>query len=368
MMPSAYLDYLQEKIAGKKAEGLYRTLPHYHHLIDFSSNDYLGFARDLSADEWAGGPSGATGSRLISGNSYLAENTEQMIAHFHGEESALIYNCGYMANLGLFSALAQKEELYIYDEYIHASVIDGMRLSMAGKTKFRHNDLADLEEKLKSSSGRRYVAIESIYSMDGDLAPLREISTLCNRYGAALIVDEAHSTGICGDGGKGLVNELGLEGQMLARIHTYGKALGLHGAAILGPEILRSYLINHSRALIFTTALPPHNYLMLQKAYKALPAAPREKLMQLIAYFGQKAAHTAYSWKLNPSPIQALICPGNENAKALATALQYAGLAIKAILHPSVERGKERLRICLHSFNTEAEIDYLFETLKKYHP
>ncbi len=216
-------------------------------------------------------PSGATGSRSITGNSQLAEETEQLIANFHGREAALIFNTGYMANVGLFSCIAGKGDTFISDEYIHASMIDGMRLSYANRLRFKHNDIADLEKKLKIATGNKIVAVESIYSMDGDEAPLKEIVAACKKHDALLIVDEAHATGVYGDKGDGLVCKYGLQNDVYAVVHTFGKALGLHGAVVTGSKVLRNFLLNQARSFIFTTALPPHNYLLVQKAYGLLP-------------------------------------------------------------------------------------------------
>ena len=208
-------DHLQQKLEEKKTAGTIRTLVFANDKIDFSSNDYFGFAQSglLTMDKNEL-PSGATGSRSITGNSALAEETEKLIAQFHGREAALIFNTGYMANVGLFSCITGKGDTYISDEYIHASIIDGMRLSYASRLRFKHNDVNDLEKKLKVATGNKIVAVESIYSMDGDEAPLQSIAALCKQYNALLIVDEAHATGVYGDKGDGLVCKYGLQNEI----------------------------------------------------------------------------------------------------------------------------------------------------------
>ena len=195
-----------------------------------------------------------------------------MLADFHKAESGLIFNSGYDANLGLFSCIAKKEDTLICDELIHASIIDGCRLSYANRFRFAHNDVEDLEDKLRRSKGNIFVAVESVYSMDGDMAPLKEIAAVCKKYNASLIVDEAHATGLFGDQGRGLVSQHGLEQEVFARVHTFGKALGCHGAVILGSETLRNYLVNFARSFIFTTALPVHSLIAVKCAYEMLMA------------------------------------------------------------------------------------------------
>ena len=363
-----YNRFLQEKLEERKANGLLRTLVYTDGQIDFSSNDYFGFSKKSELDfHLAAGVGGSTGSRSITGNSQLAEKTEQMIAAFHQREAALIFNTGYMANVGLFSCMAGKGDTYISDEYIHASMIDGMRLSYANRLKFKHNNLEDLEKKLRLTTGRKIVAIESIYSMDGDEAPLKAIANLCKQYGALLVVDEAHATGIFGDKGEGLVGKYGLENEVFASVHTFGKALGLHGAVVIGSQVLRQYLINNARSFIFTTALPPHSYLPIQAAYRLLPDADRNQLNQLISYFRKGLTTLApIQFLESHSPIQGVLLFDNFKAKALATHLIEKGIFVRPILSPTVPPGKERLRICLHSFNTLEQIDLLLNEIKAF--
>jgi 8-amino-7-oxononanoate synthase len=359
---------LQQRLDERKADGLLRELVYPDGKIDFSSNDYLGFSQLphlKNIDSILS--SGSTGSRLVTGNSRLAEETEKIIANFHKAAAALIFNSGYMANAGLFSCIASKQDTFIADEYIHASIIDGMRLSYATRHKFKHNDLFDLEKKLQQSTGNKFVAVESIYSMDGDEAPLKEIAALCKKYEALLIVDEAHANGIFGDNGEGLVVKYNLQNEVYACIYTFGKALGLHGAVVTGSEILRGFLINYARSFIYTTALPPHTYLQIQEAYKLLPAANRTKLFELLNYFRASIQQIKNSSFIEShSPIQAIIMSDNFKAKTLAMHLNEKGFFIKAILSPTVSTGTERLRICLHSFNTKEQIDLLLNEIKKF--
>jgi len=364
---------LQEVLDKRKEEVLYRSLQINEDLIDFCSNDYLSFARSGKIREAVEQSlhrssylSGSTGSRSISGNTFLAESIEKKIAAFHHAEAGLIFNSGYDANVGLFSCIATKGDTIICDELIHASIIDGCRLSHASRYRFLHNDLKDLEKKLCQASGTIFVAVESIYSMDGDAADLEGIADLCDKYNANLIVDEAHSTGVFGTNGRGLVNEFGLEKRVFARVHTFGKALGCHGAIILGSETLRNYLINFARSFIFTTALPAASLINIQHAYEALAEKDfvNSRLHDLICRFKKtiRLPEGIYLIESN-SPIQSIVIKGNEKTRAVSRELQQKGFDVRAILSPSVPAGKERLRISLHLHNTEKEIDALAEAL-----
>ena len=360
---------LQQQLDKRKDYGLLRSLVIADGAIDFSSNDYLGFSAlpQLKNIGSAPLPSGATGSRLISGNSLLAEDTEKIIADFHKTKAALIFNSGYMANIGLFSCIASKNDSLISDEYIHASIIDGMRLSYASRYKFKHNNIADLEKKLQQAGGQKFVIVESIYSMDGDEAPLKAITVLCKKYHALLIVDEAHAIGVFGESGEGLVCKYELQDEVYACIYTFGKALGLHGAAITGSRVLRDYLVNHARSFIYTTALPPHTYFQIQEAYKLLPAANRNMLFELISYFSEAISKIKnISFMNSNSPIQGIIIADNFKARSLADQLLKKGYFAKAIISPTVPIGTERLRTCLHTFNTVSQIDMLLNEVKTF--
>ena len=361
-------EYLGMLLEERKNNQLYREVITCADKIDFWSNDYLGLSRSELLKQYDNTlPSGSTGSRLIAGNSETAEQTEKAIANFHNREAALIFNCGYMANTGLFASLASKGDTYIADELIHASIIDGMRLSYANRFRYRHNDLQDLEQKLKQAAGRVFVVTESLFSMDGDEAPLVELAALCRQYAALLIVDEAHATGVFGNKGEGLVGQYQLQDEVYACIHTYGKALGLHAAAVTGSRILIDYLINFARPFIYSTALPPHVYQQIQLAYKILPSIDRKHLFSLIAYFRQSAAELkGYRLLDSHSQIQGILIPDKAKTKQLAAHLFERGIAAKAILSPTVPAGEERIRICLHSFNSYSEIDSLFSDLKQF--
>lgn len=339
--------------------------------VDFCSNDYLGLARNADVRAYIHTlmterhpAHGSTGSRLLAGNYEWIMSIEKDLADFHQAPAGLLYNSGYDANLGVMSALGRKGDIIIYDQLIHASIRDGVRLSAAQSFSFLHNDLADLEKKLRNAGGNIFVAVESVYSMDGDLAPLTAIAALCGQYSAHLIVDEAHATGIIGEAGEGLVQQLQLTDQCFARIHTFGKAVGCHGAVVLGSEILRDYLINFSRSFIYTTALPPAALAAIAAGYAAFPymQAERKQLSALIRQFQEGLTRTELL--AGNTPIQAVLTRGNDNTRKIAGMLQSAGLDVRPILHPTVPKGAERLRIVLHSFNTAAEVDQLIKVLQ----
>jgi 8-amino-7-oxononanoate synthase len=358
-------DFLLKKLNERQEHNAFRRLLLPTGKIDFCSNDYLGIVRNgliekkLAEQTHTTYRHGSTGSRLLAGNYALVEETEKMLAAFHEAEAGLIFNSGYDANLGLLSCVPQRGDTIIYDYLSHASLRDGIRLSFAQSFSFRHNDLADLEKRLQAAIGTKFVVTESVFSMDGDKAPLQEISDLCERYGGHLIVDEAHATGVVGEKGEGLVQKLNLATKCFARIHTFGKAVGCHGAVILGSERLRNYLVNFARSFIYSTSLPEASVAAIHYAYELFPAmhAERAHLQQLISTFQQAKGN----WEklVSDTPIQIVIIPGNDQVKKVAGALQAAGLDVRAILYPTVPAGRERLRIVLHAFNSMAELQFL---------
>ncbi|WP_276497380.1 aminotransferase class I/II-fold pyridoxal phosphate-dependent enzyme [Pontibacter litorisediminis] len=367
---------LQQKLAERAAQGNLRALKTTSGLTDFCSNDYLGLARSeklralihKEEDKYKHLPLGATGSRLLSGNHPLFEELEGMIARYHHAEAALLFNSGYTANVGLLSALPQRGDTVLYDEASHASMKDGLRLSFAKSYAFRHNNVEDLRQKLERTSGQVYVLVESVYSMDGDQAPLRELAHVCNAHKAALIVDEAHAVGLYGAKGEGLVSALGLAQEVFARVLTYGKAMGLHGAAVVGPQVLREFLINYSRAFIYTTGLPTHALVALKCAYTLLPELnqEREKVKRLAHLLYRKLNNiSGISCSPEGSVILSVFQQQPQQLKALAAALQQQGFDVRPVLPPTVPQGTERLRVIVHAFNTEEEIEGLVQAIAK---
>ena len=368
-MQTAIEQYLAQRLEERNAAGNKRQLPSVRDGIDFYSNDYLGLAKNTSiVNNYS---SGSTGSRLLSGNSKAAVELEQYLAGFHQTESALLFNSGYDANMGLIAAIANRHTTILYDELSHASIIDGIRLSFCKQHfRFRHNDATDLENKLKKYNDADVpivVVIESVYSMEGDIAPLENIAALCKKYHAALVVDEAHATGVFGNNGEGMVQQLQLQDEVFARVHTFGKALGCHGAVVAGSSLLINYLVNFARPFIYTTALPPQAIGHIRDGYMQLERNPgaREKLHEHIRYFNLRKKNIAAAyWLESISPIQSLITAGNEQTKKLARQCEENGFWVSAIVSPTVAKGSERIRICLHSFNTREEIDLLLNHLQ----
>lgn len=336
--------------------------------IDFASNDYLGIARQgLKLGDFR--LQGATGSRLLTGNTQAMLDLEYFLADFHNSESALIFGSGYEANIGLISTLVDRNSILIYDAHIHRSVRDACRIALGASFAFRHNDLEDLASKLSQAQGynkRLFVCVESLYSMAGDLCPLAEVVELCEDYGANLLVDEAHSTGVFGKKGEGLVQAYGLENRVFARVHTFGKAVGVYGAVVIGSELLRKYLINKASSYIYTTALPSTIIHSITQAYSLMEKADtsREQINSLIEYFHSLKLDLEHSQ--NPSPIQAIFVPQTQVLLELAHYLNQHGLLLLPIRYPTVPKNQECLRICLHTFNTKAELDKLRTVLANF--
>ncbi len=366
--------WLENKLREREQKQLLRSLTTSDGLVDFSSNDYLGLARNEELFNQIHETllsrrllkNGATGSRLLSGNSSYAQEVEDFLATIFNAPSTLICNSGYTANVAVLSALPQRGDTILYDELAHASLKDGARLSLASRFSFHHNDLHDLEKKLKKATGNIFIVAESVYSMDGDQCPLAELVEIAERYDASLILDEAHSTGVLGKDGCGLSVSLGLEKRIAVRVYTFGKAMGVHGACVAGSTSLTKFLVNFARPFIYTTALSPHSFASIQCAFVFLQHHPALQTMlhQKIALFHHGAQHMSNRTDSN-SAIQTAIFPGNENARHAAAHLQQCGFDVRPILSPTVAVGAERLRICLHAYNTDQDIQELCSQLRQ---
>ena len=379
---------LSSKLEIRRQNSALRQLSPPNNLIDFSSNDYLGFAKSATVFEQTHQLlvdrkikiNGATGSRLLSGNHDLYLETEDYIAQFHQAESALIFNSGYDANIGFFSCVPQRQDVIFYDELCHASIRDGIVMSNAKSYKFKHNDFEDLEIWLQKATTNNnqpttiFIVTESVFSMDGDCPNLQELVALVEKYKAYLIIDEAHALGVFGDsqasGSEGLIQSVNLQDKIFARLVTFGKGLGCHGAAILGSNALKEYLVNFARSFIYTTALSPHAVATILMAYQNLASekSPVLKLRENINFFNQEKQLLGLKplFVRSKSAIQSAVIPGNEKVKTVAKQLQEKGFDVKAILSPTVPEGQERLRICLHSYNTEKEISDLLRLLSDF--
>lgn len=402
-------------------------------IIDFSSNDYLGFARcreqnrrvECAYNKFMTSNNisllGATGSRLLSGDSNLARSLEAKLAHIHNRQAALLFNSGYDANLSVLSSLPYRDDgqdAIIMDELVHNSLVMGVRMSRLQKDRvfsFRHNDVDDLRRVLgnliKSSSvvPSVLIVIESVYSMDGDIAPMKEILDLAESNGAAVIVDEAHGLGVFGhtnvddmklessvagtyhkqhsgaeitqqslQGGTGALAALNLEHHpaLLCSVHTFGKAAGCHGAVVAGSNTLISYLVNYARPFVYSTALPPHSLVSIQQSYESMMSGEGERrrklVFRLVRLFRREMERGLSSFGKgcqfvllpSPSPIQAVIVPGNETCISICKDLREVHrFDVYPIRSPTVSKGKERIRITLHAHNEEDEVQQLVTAL-----
>lgn len=359
-------DFLEKKILQRVSENALRYLAPEQVGVDFFSNDYLGIATQkllqIPASEYGSG-----GSRLLAGNRARTQAVEHDIARFHSAEASLLFNSGYDANIGLLSCVPQRGDVVFYDALCHASIRDGLRLGFAQCISFEHNNCEHLNSLLKSETTQKaatvFIVTEAVFSMDGDLAPLKNLLAIGQEFGAHIIVDEAHSIGVVGQLGEGLCQYLGIEAEIFARIYTYGKALGCHGAAVVGSQRLATYLLNFARSFIYTTALPLHAVEVISAAYALMPTLQKERQMleQWIGLF-QKKLGGFTSLAQSSTAIQAVFFTPEKLVLA-SQVLQQCGFLVKPIRYPTVPRNTERIRIILHSFNTDTEVNALVDAL-----
>lgn len=343
--------------------------------VDFSSNDYLGLAASEELREAAlkgigeGVPLGSGGSRLLRGNCPEHAALEDRAAQVFGAESALYFANGFVANMALLSTLPMRGDMIFYDALVHASAHDGMRLGRAEKRAFPHNDTQALDAMLAEwrqgdGEGTAWIAVEGLYSMDGDKAPLLELKHIADRHGAILLIDEAHATGVYGTKGEGLAGDLHSAPNVLT-LHTLGKALGCEGALVCGPRVLREFLVNRARAFIFSTAPSPFSARIALRALELLEEQPerRERLHALIAHAESKLS------PLGVSPLGTQIIPvilgDDARTMRLAEAVQQEGYDVRGIRPPTVPEGTSRLRISLTLNASESDIDGLAAVLEE---
>ena len=341
--------------------------------LDFSSNDYLGLGghpiiaghvrRRLAEDVTVGAPA----SRLLRGHLSMHSRLEKKWADYKGTEASLLYPSGWQANVGLLTALVKKEDRVLSDALNHASLIDGLRLAGCKKVIYPHLDVAGLEQELARpwDGGHTYVLTESLYSMDGDVAPLDRYAELCERYGAELLVDDAHATGLWGERGSGLVEHFGVVDRVLAITSTGGKALGVSGGFVSGSKLLVDYLVNVSRSFIFSTAVSPLVVHGLEAALDVVRSEPQRR-MRLHASANRLRSHlqAAGLETLNSEgPIVPVILGANQKALSAAEQLQAKGFDVRAIRPPTVAPGTARLRISVHGDHREDQIDALADAL-----
>lgn len=337
---------------------------------DFASNDYLALAhsgriRDaiIRALE-RGVPSGSGGSRLLRGNHAEHEHLEQDAARFFRTERALLFSSGYAANTALLSTLPQRGDLIVYDEHVHASAHDGMKLGRADSFAFSHNDVTAAECAMRSwrqrgGTGTPWIVVESLYSMDGDRAPLEDLSVLAKHFGAFLLIDEAHATGVFGVNGRGLADEFEGSEHVLV-LHTGGKALGVSGALVTGPAVLCEFLINRARPFIFATAPSPLSAVALGESLSILREEPERRVrLAALANYAREAIQERIGALTPQSQILPIIVGQSGPTLRVADKLQAAGFDVRAIRPPTVPEGKARLRISITLNSDETAIDGL---------
>jgi 8-amino-7-oxononanoate synthase len=364
-------DRVRRRLAEWKAAGLLRVLQPPAG-FDFSSNDYLNlsthprvverFARAVSRDGC-----GSTGSRLLRGDRAAFTAVEQRFAGFKQTDRALYFSSGYLANIAVMATLTERGDVLFSDERNHASLIDGMRLSAAARVVFPHNDVGRLARLLEEAptGGHRFVVVESLFSMDGDIAPLPEYAALCRASGASLVVDEAHAVGVYGARGSGLVEEAGIADDVLVSINTAGKALGVSGAFVAGAGWAIDYLIQRARPFVFSTAPPPAIAEALDASLAVVADEPerRERLRSRVGRARERMAREGMTVQAEGSQIISVVIGDNQRALAVAQALQADGFDVRAIRPPTVPPGTARLRVSINAGLTDTTIDRFADAL-----
>lgn len=381
------MDFFQEELEKIKSAGAYREIKPIESIdknfvymngkkyIDFSSNNYLGLRDDIrviesgikSAEKYGAG-SGA--SRLVTGNMKIYDELEEKTAQFKNKERALIFNSGYDANVGIFSSVFDSKDIIFADKLIHASIIDGIMLSGAKLIRYKHNDIADLEEKIikyRKEYKKAGVVTESVFSMDGDIGKLKEIAELKEKFEFIYIVDEAHATGVFGKKGSGIVEEYELSEKVDIIMGTFGKALGSQGAYVASDSRIIEFLINRARSFIFTTAMNPFACGASLKAIEIVESESfrREKVAELIKYTEKKLKENGFDIHNSKTQIIPVIIGENEKAVMVSKLLAENGLLVSAIRPPTVPQGSARLRMTLNYNHNFEEINLMGDILKK---
>lgn len=376
-MPSDVLSMwkagLQRGLSALQQRNQYRNLLEIHG-VNLCSNDYLGLAHHptlhaaVSIAVQESSRIGGTGSRLLSGHTEDWQELEARFATFAGTESALYFTTGYAANLGLLSSLVTKDDVIFSDALNHASLIDGMRLSGARKVIYPHLDLQFLEEALRQEAGapwRKVIVTESVFSMDGDVAPLAEIAALAEKYGAALILDEAHATAVHGPHGRGIAAQANIVPQLLAVTHTCGKGLGCAGAFVCGSAVLKEHLINHARTFIYSTALPPYFAKQIAAALDLCGEMDeeRQQLLQNAARLVSELHSHGFDTAASASQIVPIVIRSNADTLDAADFLRHEGFGVRAVRPPTVPEGCSRIRLSLTTLIDQHKLSRLVDAL-----
>jgi len=365
--------HYKKTLEKRKSQGILRKLKYVDGKVDFSSNDYLSLNQDenwlaflkkeIPENLWF---QSLSSSRLVSGNNKQKEEVESFFAQFYQAESSLFFNCGYSANLSIFSTLPGKNDTVIYDSDIHASIRDGLKMAICKSFNFKHNSLEDLENKLIRTKGQVYVAVESVYSMDGKKSPLLEIVELCEKYGALLIVDEAHSTGLFGNQGKGLCYELGIADRVFIRLMTFGKAIASHGAVLLCSEDLRQFFVNFARPFIYSTSPSTFEFLKAQKSVEFIAENPNltSQLQEKITWFNSIVFPVENCD--NRMPIIPFYNHSIEKLKSFEDLGIKNNFQFKTILPPTVAKGSECIRFSLQRLMNKEDLLKVGNLLKSH--
>jgi 8-amino-7-oxononanoate synthase len=370
-------DILAARLEHITRQGLYREVVHYEPVdathvrhgdrtyLLLASNNYLGLTHNPTVRQEAAAAAaihgtGSGGSRLTTGNHLYYAALEKDLAGFKGSEAALVFNTGYMANVGAISALTGLGDVIFSDELNHASIIDGCRLARAHTVVYRHNDTNDLAAKLAVTpcNGLRLIVTDGVFSMDGDIAPLDEIVPLAERYGAMVMVDDAHATGVIGPGGHGTAAHFGLQGRVQVQMGTLSKSLAAEGGYIAGSRVLVDYLVNTARAFIFSTALAPAAVAAARAALGELAADPGlvARLQENSVFFRQALADEGLAVVGGMTPIIPVVVGDAGAATEFAGELRKAGHIVSAIRPPTVPAGTSRLRITVSAAHTREEL------------
>jgi len=378
---------LDDELQSLKEAGLLRKLPAVearsatHIRIDgrelllMASNDYLGLSQHpqliscgaQAAKKWGAGSGSA---RLICGSNTLFDTLEKRLANFKQTQAALVFSTGYMANIGLLSALAEKDDIIFSDELNHASIIDGCRLSRARVSVYPHVDIAALETQLRQSGRyrRRIIVTDGLFSMDGDIAPLPNLLKLARAHDAVLIVDDAHGTGVLGPDGRGTIAHFGLKDcDRLIVMGTLGKALGCFGAFVAGSRVLIDYLVNRARSFIFTTAMPPANVAAALAALDIVEREPglRHRLQENMAFMHSELRSLGFDLGNSQTQIIPIMAGEASTAVTMAADLRQQGIFLQAIRPPTVPQGAARLRLTVTALHTRQQLEQVVTALKK---
>lgn len=367
--PEHVFDWLDDAAARRADAGLVRTLtsrPAESKRLDLAGNDYLGLARDkrvagaaaAAALKWG---AGATGSRLVTGSTEVHAELEYELARFCGAQAALVFSSGFAANLGAVTALTGKEAAIVTDSYIHASLVEGCRLSRADLAVVEHNNPGAVEHALATRRKQRALVVtDSVFSVDGDLAPLRELSAVCRRHSAALLVDDAHGLGVLGDGGRGAVHAAGLAGEPDVVITvTLSKSLGAQGGAVLGPRRVIKHLVNTARSFIFDTALAPASAASALAALRVLQDEPElaERVRTRANELSTRLHEAGFAVTVPDGAVVSVRAPGPDDAVAWAARCAERGVRVGCFRPPSVPDGVSRLRLTARADLTDSEMD-----------